>query len=80
MARQIQTDFMRANLGTSLASSVVQRDCVRWFPPVSLMVKVNFDGAVFKDLGEVGIGVVVLDSQGLVLVSMSEKILLSVCY
>lgn len=41
------------------------------------MVKVNFDGAVFKDLGEVGIGVVVLDSQGLVLASMSEKILLS---
>ena len=40
------------------------------------MVKVNFDGVVFKDLGEVGIRVVVRDSQGLVLASMSEKILL----
>ena len=35
------------------------------------MVKVNFDGAVFKDLGKVGIGVVVRDSQRLVLASMS---------
>ena len=41
------------------------------------MVKVNFDGVVFKDLGEVGIRVVVRDSQGLVLASMSEEILLS---
>ena len=40
------------------------------------MVKVNFDGVVFKDLGEVGIRVVVRDSQGLVLASISEKILL----
>ena len=77
MARHIQTDFLRANLGTSLTSSVVQRDRVCWSPPISPMVKVNFDGAVFKDLGEVGIGVVVHDSQGLVLASMSEEILLS---
>ena len=41
------------------------------------MVKVNFDGVVFKDLGELGIGVVVRHSQGLVLASMSKKILLS---
>ena len=76
MARQIQTDFLRANPGTSLTSSIVQRDRVRWYPPISPMVKVNFDGVVFKDLGEVGIRVVVRDSQGLVLASMSEKILL----
>lgn len=76
MARQIQTDFLRVNLGTSLTSSVVQKDCVCWSPPISPMVKVNFDGAVFKDLGEVGIGFVVHDSQGLVLASMSEKVLL----
>ena len=41
------------------------------------MVKFNFDGATFKYLGEVGIGVVVRDSQGLVLASLSKKILLS---
>lgn len=77
MTRQIQTNFLQANPRTSLTSSVVQRDCVRWSPPVSPMVKVNFDCVVLKDLGEIGIGVMVHDFQGLVLASMSEKILLS---
>lgn len=39
------------------------------------MVMVNCDGAIFKDLGKVGIRVMVLDSLGLVLASMSETIL-----
>lgn len=77
MARQIQTDFLRANPGTSFTSSVVQSDRVCWSPPVSPTIKVNFDDVVFKDLREVGIGVVVRDSQGLVLASMLENILLS---
>ena len=37
------------------------------------MVKVNFVGVVFKDLGKVGIGVVARDSQGLVLALMSKR-------
>jgi len=40
------------------------------------MVKINFDGAIFKDSREAGIGVIVCDSQGLVLASMSKRILL----
>ena len=37
-------------------------------------VKINFDGAVFKDEDRVGIGVVVRDSQGMVIASLSQNI------
>ena len=38
------------------------------------MIKINFDGAVFKDEDRAGIGVVVRDSLGLVLASLSQNI------
>ena len=37
-------------------------------------MKVNFDGPMFKNEDRVGIGVVVRDSQGMVMVSLSENI------
>ena len=47
---------------------------VRWQPPPANLIKINFDGAVFKDDERAGIGVVVRDSQGLVLASLSQNI------
>ena len=37
-------------------------------------MKINFDGAVFKNEDRAGIGVVVRDSQGMVMASLSENI------
>ena len=37
-------------------------------------LKVNFDGATFKDIGRVGLGVVVCDSQGQALALLSERV------
>ena len=44
---------------------------VRWQPPPANLIKINFDGAVFKYDERAGIGVVVRDSLGLVLASLS---------
>ena len=39
--------------------------------------KANFDAAVFQDDGRASIGVIICDSQGLVMVSLSQNIQLS---
>ena len=49
----------------------------RWKPPASGELKANFDGAVFVDIGEVGIGVVIRNEFGEVMATLSEKIALS---
>ncbi|XP_075665304.1 uncharacterized protein LOC142634963 [Castanea sativa] len=46
---------------------------VRWSPPPVGRIKVNFDGALFKDIGKAGIGVIIRDSNGQALASMSEQ-------
>ena len=47
---------------------------VIWKPPDASLLKTNFDGAVFEDLGSVGTGAVVSDSSGEVLAALSESI------
>ncbi|XP_075650224.1 uncharacterized protein LOC142620799 [Castanea sativa] len=47
---------------------------VRWSPPPPNSLKVNFDGATFKDIGRAGLGVVVRDCQGHALASLSERV------
>uniref|UniRef100_A0A2N9HZ83 RNase H type-1 domain-containing protein n=1 Tax=Fagus sylvatica TaxID=28930 RepID=A0A2N9HZ83_FAGSY len=47
----------------------------RWMPPRMLRYKVNYDGAVFKDTNEAGIGIIVRDSSGLVMASLVQKVL-----
>ncbi len=37
-------------------------------------VKINYDGAVFTDIGEAGIGVIIRNSQGAVMASLSQRI------
>ena len=47
---------------------------VIWKPPDAGLLKTNFDGAVFEDLGAAGIGIVVHNSSGEVLATLSEII------
>ena len=48
---------------------------VRWCPPTGERFKTNYDRAVFSESGEAGIGVVVRNAKGEVIVALAEKIL-----
>ena len=45
----------------------------RWSPPPTGMIKVNFDGALFRDIRKAGIGVVVRDSNRKAIATLSEQ-------
>ena len=47
---------------------------VSWNPPVHNGFKVNFDGALFKDANEGGIGVVIRDCSGMVIATLSQRV------
>ena len=45
----------------------------QWLPPSVNCLKLNFDVAIFPELGKAGLGVVVHDSQGNTIASLSEQ-------
>nr|POE69982.1 putative mitochondrial protein [Quercus suber] len=49
---------------------------VHWCPPPNSWCKVNFDGAIFQELGAASIGIVIRDHEGKVIGAMSEHIAL----
>lgn len=53
---------------------VVDSHVVRWIPPISPSLKINFDGACFKEMGTAGMGVVIWDCAGSVLGALSQRI------
>ena len=46
----------------------------RWRPPSMELVKINFNGVAFANENKFGIGVVIRNNEGLVLVSYAKKI------
>ena len=44
--------------------------CVCWHPSIASLLKVNFDGATFRDFNVAGLGVVIRDSRGRVKASL----------
>ncbi|XP_075669737.1 uncharacterized protein LOC142639445 [Castanea sativa] len=46
---------------------------VKWSPPPLGRVKVNFGGALFKDIGKAGLGVIIRDCNGQAIASLSEQ-------
>lgn len=45
----------------------------KWSPPILDSFQTNFDGAMFNESDNAGIGVVILNSAGKVMVALSEK-------
>lgn len=43
-------------------------------PPSSSLVKINFNGALFTKIGETKLGVIICDSQRLVLAFLAKKV------
>ena len=50
----------------------------RWQSPIEDLVKVNFDGAMFREDQEAGIGMVIRNKEGQVLVTFSKKVMMQV--
>uniref|UniRef100_A0A2N9FT78 Uncharacterized protein n=1 Tax=Fagus sylvatica TaxID=28930 RepID=A0A2N9FT78_FAGSY len=48
-----------------------------WRPPISHQYKVNFDGAIFQEAKMGGIGVVVRDQAGMVIATLSQRVITS---
>ena len=70
-ARSKLQDFSLHNTSTVLP---VGRPPTQWQPPKPLQYKINFHGALFKVEHYAGIGVVIRNSQGQVMVSLSQQI------
>ena len=70
---QAVTDFQRANASDATQPRSFGQSRTQWTPPGEGEIKVNFDGAQFKDLGKAGLGVIIWDSRGQALASLSEQ-------
>ena len=73
-ASQALQDFLHA---LPRAQQSVTSPRVRWIPSPASSLKVNFDGALFKDINAAGVGVIVRDHRGLVLASWAENVCLT---
>ena len=62
------------HLVAPVQNSSPQQSRPKWEPPPPSLLKINFDGAVFRETEEAGLRVVVRDSHGQVLASLAEKI------
>ena len=68
------SDFVKDIPLIQSSPPMAQRSSVLWFhPPSSPLIKVNFDGAIFKETGNARIGVIIRDSQGPVIESVTKK-------
>lgn len=66
--------FKQANYVTSTQSINNVPPQIKWSPPPLNYLKVNFDGATFKDIGKAGIGAVIRDNHGQVITSLSKQV------
>ena len=46
----------------------------RWTPPPDGMYKINFDGAVFNDLSNSGVGVIIRDYRGDYVAALAKRV------
>nr|XP_023884545.1 uncharacterized protein LOC111996780 [Quercus suber] len=75
-AKQMLHEFSEVHPAAPAQTSAPPQSRPKWEPPPPSLLKINFDGAVFKETEEAGLGVVVRDSHGQVLASLAEKITL----
>ena len=72
-AFQALADFLRANSTDASQPRSFSQSRIRWSPPREGEIKVNFDGAQFRDMGKASLGVIIRDCRGQALASLSEQ-------
>ena len=70
-AKEYLSDFQLKILRTASKPS---KASIKWRPPLGKLYKTNYDRAMFSELGEAGIRVVVRDAKGEVIGTLAEKI------
>ena len=72
--RRFARDYIRdfKNL-TNLPSAPVRTAPRGWRPPANDIWKINFDGAMFGESDEAGIGMIIRDCRGEVKAALSER-------
>ncbi|XP_050290257.1 uncharacterized protein LOC126728490 [Quercus robur] len=74
-ARQALSVFQRENRAQQFPATMVSStNQVTWMPPPTNSLKINFDGALFRDINKAGLGVVIRNENGQVLASLLEQI------
>ena len=73
-AKQTLTEYHQANQVTTLQSPVCTRPWVKWSPPPTKNFKANFDGATFKEIHKAALGVIIQNSLGQPIASLSELV------
>ena len=71
-AWQALSIFKRENRAQQYPATVSNTNQVSWMPPPTNSLKINFDGALFRDINKAGLGVVIRNEYGQVLASLSE--------
>ncbi len=49
-------------------------EAIKWVPPAIGRYKVNFDGAIFSNTKEAGLGVIIRNAQGEVIGSLCQRV------
>ena len=73
-AQQAFSVFHHANRAQQSPTTVSSTNQVTWIPPPTYSLKINFDGALFRDINKVSLGVVIRNENGQVLASLSKQI------
>ena len=73
-AKQALTEYHQANQVITLQSPVRTHPRVKWSLPPAENFKVNFDRATFKEIHKAGLGVVIWNSLGQPIASLSELV------
>ena len=74
LARNALLEYQQAHPVAS--SPLSTRPQTKWEPPPMNWLKINFDGAVFQDRNEAGLGVIIRNDHGLVMAALTQIILL----
>ena len=71
VARAYLSDFQSKFQKTKVQQP---KGSMKWRPPRDGMYKTNYDGTIFAESEEAGIGVIIRDIKGLVIAALAEKI------
>ena len=72
-ATQALAVFQQVNTNDATQLRGPSQSRIRWSPPAKGEIKVNFDGAQFRDMGKAGFGVVIWNNKGQALASLSKQ-------